>query len=38
MTRGYATFTHRFRGYEEVPPDAAQRIAAENREEVMAEA
>jgi elongation factor G len=36
MTRGYATFTHRFRGYEEVPPEATQRIVAENKEEVLA--
>lgn len=28
LTRGYATFTTRFRGYEEVPADAAQRIVA----------
>jgi elongation factor G len=38
MTHGYATFTHRFRGYEEVPPEAAQRIAAESKEEMFAEA
>jgi elongation factor G len=41
MTQGRATFSHRFRGYEEVPPDAAQKIIAESakhREEVLAEA
>jgi elongation factor G len=40
MTHGRATFTRRFRGYEEVPPDAAQRIIAESskaKEEVLAE-
>ena len=29
MTHGYATFTRRFRGYEEVPGEAAQRIIAD---------
>jgi len=39
MTHGRASFTRRFRGYEEVPPDAAHKIAAESsREEVLAEA
>jgi elongation factor G len=41
MTRGYATFTRRFRGYEEVPPEVAQRVIAESaktKEEVLAEA
>ncbi|HWG52382.1 MAG TPA: elongation factor G [Gemmatimonadaceae bacterium] len=41
MTRGYATFTKRFRSYEEMPAEAAQRIIAEagkTREEAMAEA
>jgi elongation factor G len=39
MTHGRATFSRRFRGYEEVPPDAAQRIIAESsKEEVLAEA
>ena len=30
LTHGYATFTSRFRGYEEVPGEAAQRIIAES--------
>jgi len=41
MTHGYASFTRRFRGYEEVPAEVAQKIIAESaksREEVMAEA
>ncbi|HXY29980.1 MAG TPA: elongation factor G [Gemmatimonadaceae bacterium] len=41
MTHGHATFSHKFRGYEEVPPEAAQKIIAESsksREEVLAEA
>ena len=41
MTHGHATFTRRFRGYEEMPPEAAQKIIAEsahNKEEVLAEA
>ena len=41
MTQGRATFSRKFRGYEEVPPDAAQKIIAESakqREEVLAEA
>ena len=40
-TQGRATFSRKFRGYEEVPPDAAQKIIAESakqREEVLAEA
>ena len=28
MTHGRASYTRRFRGYDEVPPDAAQRIIA----------
>ena len=41
MTHGRATFSRRFRGYEEVPAEAAQKIIAEaskQREEVLAEA
>jgi elongation factor G len=39
MTHGHASYTRRFRGYEEVPGDVAHKIAAEsNREEVLAEA
>jgi elongation factor G len=40
MTHGRATFSRRFRGYEEVPPEAAQKIIAESskaKEEVLAE-
>ncbi|HEU5481319.1 MAG TPA: hypothetical protein VFU90_15845, partial [Candidatus Tumulicola sp.] len=29
MTHGYATFTRRFRGYEEVPGEAAQKVIAD---------
>ena len=39
MTHGRASFTRRFRGYDEVPPEAAQRIiaaAAKDQEEVTA--
>ncbi|HVA58198.1 MAG TPA: elongation factor G [Gemmatimonadaceae bacterium] len=39
MTQGRAVFTRRFRGYEEMPADAAQRVIAESakeHEEVMA--
>lgn len=39
MTHGRATFTSRFRGYDEMPADAAQKIMAEaSSEEVFAEA
>jgi elongation factor G len=40
MTHGRATFTRRFRGYEEVPAEFAQKIIAESSksEEVLAEA
>jgi elongation factor G len=40
MTHGRATFTKRFRGYEEVPAEFAQKIIAESAksEEVLAEA
>jgi elongation factor G len=39
MTHGRATFTRRFRGYEEVPPEVAQKVIAEAaKEEVLAEA
>ncbi|HJU88915.1 MAG TPA: elongation factor G [Gemmatimonadaceae bacterium] len=40
MTHGRATFARKFRGYEEAPPDAAQKIIAESskaKEEVLAE-
>jgi len=30
MTHGHATFSRRFRGYEEVPPDVAQKVIAES--------
>jgi elongation factor G len=33
MTQGRATFTHRFRGYEEMPGEAAQRVIAESAKE-----
>jgi elongation factor G len=33
MTQGRATFTRRFRGYEEMPPDAAQRVISESTRE-----
>lgn len=33
MTQGRATFTRRFHGYEEMPPDAAQRVIAEQSRE-----
>ncbi len=33
MTQGRATFTRRFRGYEEMPADAAQRVIAESARE-----
>jgi elongation factor G len=33
MTQGRATFTHRFRGYEEMPGEAAQRVIAESSKE-----
>ncbi|MCE2899980.1 MAG: elongation factor G [Gemmatimonas sp.] len=39
LTHGFGTFTRRFSGYEQVPPDAAQKIVAEyarEREEVEA--
>jgi elongation factor G len=39
MTQGRATFKHRFHGYEEMPPDAAQRVISEHsreHEEVLA--
>ncbi len=39
LTHGFGTFTRRFSGYEQVPPDAAQKIVAEHareREEVEA--
>ena len=39
MTHGRASFTARFRGYEEMPIDAAQKVAAESsKDEVFAEA
>ena len=41
MTHGHATFTRRFRGYEEVPGEHAQKVIAESAkktEEVLAEA
>ncbi len=39
MTHGRASFTTRFRGYEEMPADAAQKVAAESsKDEVFAEA
>jgi elongation factor G len=39
MTHGRASFTTRFHGYEEVPPEATQKVVAESsREEVLAEA
>jgi len=41
MTHGHAGFTRRFRGYEEVPGEAAQKIIAESSkktDEVLAEA
>jgi elongation factor G len=40
MTHGHATFTRHFRGYEEVPPDVAQKIISEGpkKEEVLTEA
>jgi elongation factor G len=39
MTHGRASFTSRFRGYEEMPMEAAQKIAAESsKDEVFAEA
>ena len=28
MTHGRATFTRRFKGYEQMPPDVAQRVIA----------
>ena len=30
LTHGRATFTRRFRGYEQVPAEAAQRVIEEN--------
>ncbi len=33
MTQGRAMFIHRFHGYEEMPPDAAQRVIAESSKE-----
>ena len=33
MTQGRATFTRRFRGYEEMPTDAAQRVISESAKE-----
>ncbi len=33
MTQGRATFTRRFRGYEEMPGDAAQRVITESAKE-----
>jgi elongation factor G len=33
MTQGRATFKHRFHGYEEMPPDAAQRVISEHSRE-----
>ena len=39
MTHGRASFTTRFRGYDEMPAEAAQKVAAEaSKEEVFAEA
>ena len=40
MTHGRAGFTRKFRGYEEMPGEAAQKIIAESskKEEVLAEA
>jgi elongation factor G len=33
MTHGHGTFTRRFNGYEQVPPDAAQKVIAEHEKE-----
>src|SRR5687768_13305190 len=33
MTHGRATFTRRFKGYEQMPPDVAQRVIAESSKE-----
>ncbi|MGH7720958.1 MAG: hypothetical protein ACREON_19190, partial [Gemmatimonadaceae bacterium] len=33
MTHGRGTFTRRFRGYEEVPPEAMQKVIAESAKE-----
>jgi translation elongation factor EF-G len=33
MTQGRATFARRFTGYEEMPPEAAQRVVAESQKE-----
>jgi elongation factor G len=33
LTHGHATFTRRFRGYEEMPAEAAQRVVAEHAKE-----
>jgi elongation factor G len=41
MTHGHATFARRFHGYEQMPPDAAQKVIVEHakeREEALAEA
>jgi elongation factor G len=38
MTQGRATFTHRFKGYEEVPGDAAQRVIDETAKHRVEEA
>jgi elongation factor G len=39
MTHGRASFTTRYRGYEEMPAEAAQKVAAESsKDEVLAEA
>jgi elongation factor G len=39
MTHGRAAFTSRFRGYDEMPAEAAQKVAAEaSKDEVLAEA
>jgi translation elongation factor EF-G len=33
MTHGRATFTRRFKGYEQMPPDSAQRVIQESSKE-----
>jgi len=41
LTHGHATFARRFHGYEQMPPDAAQKVVVEHakeREEALAEA
>jgi translation elongation factor EF-G len=33
MTHGRATFIRRFKGYEQMPPDVAQRVIADSSKE-----